>query len=114
MASVTAIESKLYKCLKAVLKAAQASVSKTESSSKQIGQQREITSTPTTPTQYQGPTTMAAGPFKGRNGKLIQCWHCEGWEHTMRECLMQRNLNWRELSGAANPPNDNMRPAQNK
>ena len=113
VASVAAIESKLDKCLKAVSKAAQAPTHKAESS-KQTGQRRESNSAPATPIKYKGPNTPAAGPFKGRNGKPIRCWRCGGWGHTTRECPTQGNLNWRELSGAVNPPKEAVRPAQNK
>ena len=113
VASVAAIESKLDKCLKAVSKAAQAPTNKAESS-KQTGPRRESNSAPATPIKYKGPNTSAAGPFKGRNGKPIRCWHCGGWGHTTRECPTQGNLNWRELSGAVNPPKEAVRPAQNK
>ena len=75
VASVAAIESKLDKCVKAVSKAAQVLVNKTEPS-KQMGQHRESNSAPATPTKYKGPSTSAAGPFKGKNGKPIWCWHC--------------------------------------
>ena len=70
VASVAAIESKLDKCLKAMSKGVQAPASKTEPS-KQTGQHRETNSAPATPTKYKGPTTSAAGPLKGRNGKPI-------------------------------------------
>ena len=113
VASVAAIESKLDKCLKAVSKAAQAPPNKAESL-KQVGQRRESNSAPATPTKYKGPPTTAAGPFKGKNGKPIRCWHCGGWGHTTRECPTQGNFNWRELSGVANPPKEAMRPAPNK
>ena len=113
VASVVAIESKLDKCLKAVSKAAQAPVSKPDSS-KQVGQHRESNLAPATPTKYRGPTSSAAGPFRGKNGKPIRCWQCGGWGHTTRECPTQGNLNWRELSGAANPPKEPVRPAQTK
>ena len=115
VASMAAIESKLDKCLKAVSKAAQAPISKTESS-KQTGQRRESNSVPATPTKYKGPNTSAAGSFKGKNRKPIRYWHCGegGWGHTTRECPTQGNLNWRELSGAAKPPKEAMRSTQNK
>ena len=113
VASVAAIESKLDKCLKAVSKAAQVPASKTEPS-KQTGQHRKTNSAPATPTKYKGPSSSAAGPFKGRNGKPIRCWCCGVWGYTMRECPTQGNLNWRERSRAAIPPKDTTRPAQNK
>ena len=114
VASVAAIESKLDKCLKAVSKVAQAPASKIEAS-QQKGQCRETNSAPAIPTKYKGPTTSAAGPFKGKNGKPIRCWHCWGsWGHTTRECPTQGNFNWRELSGAANPPKDATKPTQIK
>ena len=112
VASVAAIESKLDKCLKSVSKAAQAPSHKTESS-EQGGQHLESNLAPVTPTEYRGPTS-AGGPFKGKNGKPIHCWCCGGWGHTTRECPTQGNLNWRELSGPANPPKETVRPAQNK
>ena len=86
VASEVAIESKLDKCLKAVSKAAQAPANKPDSS-KQVGQHRESNSAPATPTKYRGPTSSAAGPFRGKNGKPIRCWQCGGWRHTTRECL---------------------------
>ena len=113
VASIAAIESKLDKCLKAFSKAAQVPTNKTELS-KQRGQHRETNSAPATPMKYRGPTTSAAGPFKGKNGKPIHSWHCGGWGHTTRECPTQGNINWRELSRAANPPKEPVRPAQTK
>ena len=77
VASVTAIESKLDKCLKAVSKAAQAPANKPDSS-KQVGQHRESNLAPATPTKYRGPTSSAASPFRGKNGKPICCWRCGG------------------------------------
>ena len=115
VASVVAIESKLDKCLKAVSKAAQAPVNK-QDSSKQVGQgqQRESNSAPATPTKYRGLTPSAAGPFRRKNGKPIRCRRCGGWGHTTRECPTQGNFIWRELSAAANPPKEPMKPAQTK
>ena len=96
VASVAAIESMLDKCLKAVSKAAQAPTNKAESS-KQTGQRRESNSAPATPIKYKGPNTSAAGPFKGRNGKPIRCWHCGGRGHTTRRVPYSGKL---KLEGA--------------
>ena len=82
--------------------------------SKQAGQYWESNLAPATPTKHKGPTITAAGPIKGKNGKLICCWCCGGRGHTTRECPTKGNLNWRELSVAANPPKHQGRPAQNK
>ena len=112
VASVAALESKLDKCLKAVSKAAQAQP--TGKGNQRTGNvKRESNSAPATPNKTKGPGMSAAGPFKGKNGRPIRCWHCGGWGHTSRECPTQGNLNWRELSRAANPPKDEVKTAQN-
>ena len=98
---------------KMVSKAAQVPTNKPDSSKHGV-QHHESNSAPVTPTKYRGPTSSAAGPFRGKNGKPIHCWHCGGLEHTTRECPTQGNLNWREISGAANPPKEPVRPTQTK
>ena len=113
VASVAALESKLDKCLKAVSKATQAQPGG-KSSQRTGSQKRESNSAPVTPNKMKGPAVSAAGPFKGKNGKPIHCWCCGGWGHTSRECPTQGNVNWRELSGAANPPREEAKSAQNK
>ena len=113
VASIAALESKLDKCLKAVLKATQAQPGG-KGNQRTGSQKRESNSAPVTPNKTKGPAVTAAGPFKGRNGKPIHCWRCGGWGHTSRECPTQGNVSWRELSGAANPPRDEAKPAQNK
>ena len=112
VASVAALESKLDKCLKAVSKAAQAQTN--NKGKQQLNPKRETNSTPTTPDKSKGPAVTAAGPFRGKNGKPLRCWRCGGWGHTSHECPTQGNVNWRELSGSANPPKEETRPAQNK
>ena len=112
VASIAALESKLDKCLKAVSKAAQAQPN-SRGNQRAANPKRETNSAPVTPNKTKGPGTSAAGPFKGKNGKPIRCWHCGGWGHTSRECPTQGNLNWRELNGAANPPRDEVKTAQN-
>ena len=114
VASVAALESKLDKCLKAVSKAAQTQQSSKSNAPRVTDPKRESMSAPTTPSKAKGSAVTAVGPFRGKNGKPIRCWRCGGWGHTSRECLTQGNLNWRELSGAANPPREEMKPAQNQ
>ena len=113
-ASVAALESKIDKCLKAVSKATQAQPSNKTGNQRAVNPKRESNSAPTTPSKSKGPSVSAAGPFRGKNGKPLRCWHCGGWGHTSRECPTQGNLNWRELSGAANPPREEVKTAQNK
>ena len=113
-ASVAALESKIDKCLKAVSKATQAQPSTKAGNQRAVNPKRESNSAPVTPSKSKGPSVSAAGPFRGKNGKPIRCWRCGGWGHTSRECPTQGNLNWRELSGAANPPREEAKTAQNK
>ena len=113
VASIAVLESKLDKCLKAVSKATQAQPG--GKGSQRVGsQKRESNSAPVTPNKANGPAVSAAGPFKGKNGKPIRCWHCSGWGHTSRKCPNQGNVNWRELSRAAKPPRDEAKTAQSK
>ena len=49
---------------------------------------------------------VQGSPRKGKvslrpGQKPMKCFRCDGWGHGWRECLMQENLNWRELVGAA-------------
>ena len=43
------------------------------------------------------------GPFKPGQ-KPLQCYKCGGWGHTYKECASQGGINWRDLNGAAPPP----------
>ena len=111
---MAALESKLDKCLKAISKAAQTQQSSKSNAPRVTDPKREPMSAPTTPSKAKGPAVTAAGTFRAKNGKPICCWRCGGWGHTSRECPTQGNLNWRELSGAANPPREEMKSAQNQ
>ena len=76
VASVAAIESKLDKCLKAISKAAHAPSNKAEPL-KSMGQKRDSNSALATPTKCKGPSTSAAGPFKGKKwqtNSLLALW----------------------------------------
>ena len=55
------------------------------------------------PRKGKGPAVSAAGPFKPGQ-KPLQCYKCEGWGHTYKECALQGGIDWRGLNGAAPPP----------
>ena len=60
---------------------------------------------PASPYKGQGPTTSAARPFK--NGqKPYQCYNCGGWGHNYRQCPSQGGIDWRSLSRAELPPQE--------
>ena len=55
------------------------------------------------PRKGKEPAASAVGPFKPGQ-KPLQCYKCGGWGHTYKECASQGGINWRDLNGAAPPP----------
>ena len=60
---------------------------------------------PASPYESHGPTTSAAGPFKSGQ-KPYQCYNCEGWGHSYRQCPSQGGIDLRSLSGAKLSPKE--------
>ena len=56
-----------------------------------------------------GPATTSAGPFKPGQ-KPFQCYRCQGWGHSYKQCPSQRGIDWRTLNGAEVPPSPNKGP----
>ena len=91
--------------LTAILKSSNFGTSKPKEKEKWVKekQQGKSKSTPNTLLKGKGLGTPATGPSKGI-WKPLQCYNCGGWGHGWRECPSKGNYNWRELSGAQEPP----------